>query len=272
MVSRRLLPAIRDADLVVLNSAWTVHNAYVGRAARRLGIPYVAAPRGAYDPAILERRRLLKRAWWSLEERRLVQRSRAVHVFFERRSAHIRALGYTGDLVVAPNGVRVPEGFQWQRGGDHLLYLGRYDPEHKGLDLLLQALALAGDDVPPLHMHGSDWMGGKDEVVRARRVAWGSEDRVVIGGHLRGDEKWAAFVAGQGLRLPVAVGGVRQLDRGGGRARRAHVGHALPAGQPSRRAGWGGAGGRPIRRPWPRACARSWARRPRPSAIVRRSA
>lgn len=201
VLPRRVRPAIADADVVVLNSAWTTQNAAVGRSARRAGIPYVSAPRGAYDPRLLERRRLLKRVWWLLGERRLLMGSALFHVFFESEIGHATALGYHGPMLVAPNGVVVPDDVRWGRDGDHLLYLGRYDPAHKGLDLLLRAVALAGDDVPPLVMHGSDWVGGKG-VLLQMVAELGIEDRVTIGGHLSGREKWEAFAAARAFVYP----------------------------------------------------------------------
>lgn len=201
VVPRGVRSAIADADVVVLNSAWTSQNVVVGRAARRAGIPYVSAPRGAYDPQLLERRRLVKRLWWALCEKRLVTGSAAFHVFFESEIRHAAALGYEGPFVVAPNGVVVPDDVRWGRDGDHLLYLGRYDPTHKGLDLLLRALALAGDDVPPLVMHGSDWVGGKDALLQMV-AELGIEDRVTVGGRLSGREKWEAFAAARAFVYP----------------------------------------------------------------------
>lgn len=198
----RVHAAIADADVVVLNSAWTLQNLVVGRVAERAGIPYVLAPRGAYDPGITSRRRALKRIWWPAGERHLVRRARAVHIFFDSERSHLGPLGFDGRVIVAPNGVRVPEGMRWTRDGEHLLYLGRFDPEHKGLDLLLRGLALTGaDEVPPLHMHGSDWAGGKAEI--ARLVAsLGLADRVVIGEHLSGDAKWEAIAGAKGFVYP----------------------------------------------------------------------
>lgn len=193
--------AVADADVIVMNSSWTLHNVLMGRTARGLGIPYVLAPRGAYDPKITRRRRAAKRVWWRLGERALVLGARAVHIFFEPEREHLRALGYDGPVIVAPNGVAVPEGLRWRDDGDYLLYLGRFDPEHKGLDVLLRAVASAQGSLPVLRMHGSDWAGGKERL-RALIAELGIGDRVVIGDHLLGDEKWEAFVGAAGFVYP----------------------------------------------------------------------
>jgi glycosyltransferase involved in cell wall biosynthesis len=197
----RLAATLRSADVLVLNSAWTIGNLTLGVAARRRAVPYVLAPRGAYDPLIVSRGRRRKRMWWLLFERRLVRLAAAVHVFFPAQRHHLEALGYGGPFVVAPNGVTVPEGVEWDGGsGDYVLYLGRFDPEHKGLDLLLRGLATLPEAArPTVLLHGPDWRGGKEAVIDliARLKL---RENVDVGPPLYGEQKWtvlsraAAFV------------------------------------------------------------------------------
>lgn len=195
--------ALHGADLLVCNSAWTLHNVVAARAARSVGVPYVLAPRGAYDPRIRTRRKLAKDLWWLLFERELVAGCLAMHVFFESQQDHLRAIGYDGPVLVAPNGVAVPDGLRWDGGsGGHLLYVGRFDPEHKGLDLLVRAVAsLPAGALPPVRLHGPDWRGGKEVVTRlVRELELG--DRVVIGEPVYGDDKWRAFTTATGFAYP----------------------------------------------------------------------
>lgn len=194
---------IDTADVLVCNSAWTLHNAAAGRAARKVGVPYILAPRGAYDPRIRRRRKLAKDLWWTAIERRLVQGARAIHVFFPEERAHVEGLGVPCDLLVAPNGVAVPDGVAWDGGsGGYLLYIGRFDPEHKGLDLLVRAAAsLPAGAIPPLRLHGPDWRGGKD-ALRALIRELGVTDRVIVGGAVYDDDKWQLLRAATGFVYP----------------------------------------------------------------------
>lgn len=189
-----LTGALLGADVVILNSAWTAHNVAAGRAAGRMGVPYVLAPRGAYDPRILKRRPLLKKLWWNLFEGDLTRQAEAIHVFFRSEEDHVRRLGYTGPLVVAPNGVAPPPALEWRGpSGDYLLFLGRFDPEHKGLDLLVRAVAgLPRGALPPLRLHGPDWSGGKRRLMRliGQLGLW---DRIQVGDALYGNAKWLAM-------------------------------------------------------------------------------
>ena len=117
-----LADAFRGADIVVLNSGFAPHNNVAARVARRRGISYVVAPRGAYDPHSVLRRRQIKRLWWRYVEYPMVKRARAVHLFFADETSDLERLGYHGPTVVAPNGVEPPPGWQWDGGsGGYLL-------------------------------------------------------------------------------------------------------------------------------------------------------
>lgn len=202
-VAGSLRGAFSGADLVVLNSAWTPHNVVAGRVARAAGIPYVVAPRGAYEAGILRRKRALKGLWWRAAERELVFGARAVHVFFPSERPGLARLGYHGDVLVAPNGVEPPAGIEWDGGsGGYILWLGRFDPEHKGLDLLLQALArLDSGRRPHLQLCGPDSRGGKE---RTRRLSerLGLERWVTIADPVYGREKWDTLTRASAFVYP----------------------------------------------------------------------
>lgn len=199
-----LSDVLRGADLLVLHSAWTMHNVRAASCARGLGVPYVLEPRGAYDPHIVSRKRLLKRGWWLACERMLVLGARGIHVFFEQEQAHLHALGWHGPFVVAPNGVEPPPaGLAWDGGsGGYVLWLGRFDPEHKGLDLLLCAMRmLPSSERPMLRLHGPDWRGRKAGVRDTVRE-YELDEWVTIGEPLHGRAKYEAMSRATGFVYP----------------------------------------------------------------------
>jgi glycosyltransferase involved in cell wall biosynthesis len=198
-----LKDVLRGSDLLVLHSGWTLHNLRAASMARRLGVPYLLEPRGAYDPHIVRRKELLKRLWWAAMERDLVTRAAAIHVFFDTERVHLEALGYTGPVVVASNGVERPDGARWDGGtGGYVLWLGRFDPEHKGLDLLLEGLQMVPrDDRPSLRIHGPDWRGRK---MRVRRMVsrLGLEGWATVGDAVYGEAKRNLLSKAQGFVYP----------------------------------------------------------------------
>jgi glycosyltransferase involved in cell wall biosynthesis len=198
-----LVEAIGGADLMVLNSAWAPHNAIAARVARTLDVPYVVAPRGAYEQAIFGRRRALKAAWWAAVEGPMVRRARAMHLFFDAERHILERLHFRGGVIVAPNGVEPPAGFEWDGGnGGYVLWIGRYDPQHKGIDLLVQAMArVPPARRPPLRLHGPDYRGGKSRVVElVRELAL--ERWVSVGRAVYGDEKWQTLSRAAGFVYP----------------------------------------------------------------------
>jgi glycosyltransferase involved in cell wall biosynthesis len=194
---------LAGSDVLVLNFGLTAHNVRAASVARSVGVPYVIADRGAYDPLILQRRRIAKRAWWRMLEQRAVLGARALHVFFDSQETALRDLGFTGEILVAPNGVDVPAGVNWDGGsGGYLLYIGRFDPEHKGLDLLVRAVKmLPPGDRPEIRMHGPDSRGGK-LAVESLVAELDVEDRVLIGPPVYGSEKWDLMRSAAGFVYP----------------------------------------------------------------------
>jgi glycosyltransferase involved in cell wall biosynthesis len=195
-------PVIAGNDVLVLHSGWVMGNVVAARAARRLKVPYVATPHGAYGPELWRRNRAQKRLFWALFERNLVARAAAVHVFFDTELPLVAALGARAGLV-ACNGVAVPENATWRGESDGgVLWLGRFDPEHKGLDLLVRALAaLPPGHRPRLRLVGPDWRNSKAGL-QALVDELGLGDWVQIEPQVAGAEKWSKLEAATAFVYP----------------------------------------------------------------------
>ena len=198
---KHLEGVLEGSDLVVLHSGWVLHNVLAARAARSVGVPYLLEPRGAYDAQILSRRSFRKKVWWRLFEKQLTTGAVAIHAFFESERTHLRAMGYHGDVVVAPNGVEPRDDVAWE-GGDDVVWLGRFDPEHKGLDLLVRGLALiAPADRPTLRLYGPDWRGQKATVALLIEEL-GLQDWIQICPPVYGADKWEVLRRARGFVYP----------------------------------------------------------------------
>ncbi len=191
-----LRDAMHGVDLVVLHSGWTLANAVAARSARAAGVPYLLEPRGAYDPHIVGRHRRRKAAWWSAVERRIVEGALGIHVFFEEERVHLAALGHRGPVVVAPNGIDAPPAATWQGGaGGSIVWFGRLDLDHKGLDLIVRGVAsLHRNTRPHVRLHGAGRARRRAELqalVRQLDVA----DQVEILGPVYGEDKERAVAS-----------------------------------------------------------------------------
>jgi glycosyltransferase involved in cell wall biosynthesis len=183
---------LADVDLLYLHEGWTLSNLWASRVARRLGVPYVLMPHGVYEAEIVKTLKsvpLRRRA-----EALMVERAAAVHTFLPGESVHVSDLCPGARIVTIPTGFDAP-GISWMPGGQgYLGWVGRFDIYHKGIDLLLEALAaIDPEDRPRIRMVGPDYDGG---IARAKDLIsrHGLDTYVSIEGAKYGDDL-ALFVA-----------------------------------------------------------------------------
>jgi glycosyltransferase involved in cell wall biosynthesis len=178
---------LQRGDVLILHEGWVLSNQVAAVAARRAGVPYVVMPHGVYEPAW---RTYLKQPVWVREraEQYLLDRALAVHVFFASETADIASLAPRARFIIAPTGFEVPAE-RWEGGGGYLSWVGRYDPTHKGLDVLVEAIArLPAGHRPTLRLHGYDFLGGRGTLER-RIAELGLGGRVRVGGVITGEAK-----------------------------------------------------------------------------------
>jgi glycosyltransferase involved in cell wall biosynthesis len=199
---RNLRAFLGPSDILVLHGGWTAANVIAARQARQRGLPYVMTAHGAYADEVVRRGRIRKLLWWVIFERRLVKDALAVHVFFreELRSRLLRSTA--SQALVAPTGCSLLQGLAWKGGGGYLLWLGRFDPVNKGLDLLLRGLSLIEETSRPrVRMHGPDWKGKRSAVEKLVRDLHLS-DWVEVGDAVYGSVKQDALVQTDGFVYP----------------------------------------------------------------------
>ena len=192
---------LRPGDILVLHEGWVTGNIVAAESAQRAGIPYLVVPHGVYEPAW---RRYLRPPHAVREhlERRVLDRAAAVHLFFHSEAPSIMALAPGARIVVSPTGVEIPEQ-AWRGGGGYAAWVGRYDPTHKGLDLLVKAVShLPRDRRPKIVLRGYDYRDGLAQL-RALLVRQpGLAESVVIGGPISGDEKRQFLLDADGYVMP----------------------------------------------------------------------
>jgi glycosyltransferase involved in cell wall biosynthesis len=162
-VGERLTPS---RSVCLVNGMFHPAAYAMGRLLCARGIPYVAVPHDPYERSVFRRNRHLKWPYWFLFERRLLKHAAAIQVLDGRHAECLRRLGLEVPVIEAPNGIdpaAVPlcSSLQW-RGREAqpmaLVFLGRLDAYHKGLDLLLAAVAQLVPELDlRLTLQGPDW-------------------------------------------------------------------------------------------------------------------
>ena len=191
------------------------HSVHIGpfvglaRWLRTRKIPYVVTPHGGYALGRLEKAGWKVKWYIHAVEKHYLQQAAFVHLVSRNDREGLETLGIKVRTVQVPNGIdlsaipsHVDEGLLYKRypalqGKRVFLFLGRLDPAHKGLDILLEAFAVARLPEAALVLVGPDFRGGMMRLQeQARRL--GLAEQVMFTGPAFGEEKWA-YLAGADL-------------------------------------------------------------------------
>jgi glycosyltransferase involved in cell wall biosynthesis len=149
-------------DLVHFHSAGHPYHAWISASLRRHKVPYVVKPGGALAPPLLRRgRRLAKAAFKHFGHKQHLAGARGIVAVSWRETDRIGA--YAASKTARVYQIRNPVDesfFQLERslpdGRKNIVYLGRFDVHHKGLDFM----ATVAKSVPEAEFH---LYGGSDD-------------------------------------------------------------------------------------------------------------
>jgi glycosyltransferase involved in cell wall biosynthesis len=154
---RKTIPSLlKDApDIVHMHSVFIPCQALLARLLRKARIPYVVTPHGGFAPQILTRSRLKKTIYSFLVEKPRVLGAAGVSAVAEGEEREIRSFlpNFNGAISCVPNAVD-SESLQttpWSPPGGKpkLVFLGRFDIQHKGIDILIDL----GRHLPDTELH-----------------------------------------------------------------------------------------------------------------------
>lgn len=101
--------AAEKPDVVHLHGIWSWPIHLAAKTARRMGIPYVIAPRGMLEPWSLKTKWLKKRIARFLYQDKDLKKAAALHATAESEAVQFRKLGFKNPIIVSPNGVSLPK-------------------------------------------------------------------------------------------------------------------------------------------------------------------
>ena len=192
---RALFEQAQSADVLHTHGLWLMPNVYPSAAARRGGGAFVISPRGMLADAALKFSAARKRIFWALAQKRAAEAAALFHATSEQEACDIRAMGLAAPIVVAANGVDIPDmpsEVRPETGARTVLHLGRVHPK-KGLEHLVRAWTQIEPEAHSwrLRIVGPSELGHTD-ALRALAAKLGLQ-RVSIEGPLYGGEKMAAY-------------------------------------------------------------------------------
>jgi len=181
------------ADVIHDNGIWLPHNHRLAMLASRRGIPRIVSTRGMLEPWALRHKRCKKLIAWWLYQRHDLATARAYHVTSDAERKTIEAFGWSGQTLMIPNGVDLPDisGRSGCATSRTALFVGRLHPV-KGLSVLLEAWSRAKPDGWTLRIVGPDEAGHQktleSDVARLGLGRW-----IAFSGPLDGDALHHAY-------------------------------------------------------------------------------
>ena len=202
---------VERVDGLHIHGLWEQSTALAARTARDLRKPYVLSAHGMLEPWALANRRMKKRIYAALVERRNIDGAACLHALTHAEAEDYRRFGYRGPIAVIPNGVHIPQSlsadlfFEQFPGLRHqrlLLFLGRLHPK-KGLDILIESWSALAGQWPDAHLvlAGPDCEGTRALLDRKIQELGLTAD-ITFTGMLSGELKWSALAASECFLLP----------------------------------------------------------------------
>ena len=172
-------------DLVILNGSFHPSVASLSRVLRARAVPYVIATHEVHHPKLFAKNPHLKWPFWYIYERQVLECSSAIQLLDQRHGKHLKKLKISATMIEIPNGF-LPEDVKRPRrlpttmdGTCRLLFFGRIDVVHKGLDVLLASVRdISDSDKVHLVIQGPDW--GDQQKLKGLIRQFSLFDKVVV--------------------------------------------------------------------------------------------
>lgn len=191
-------------DILHDHGVWLPSNLASARAAVKQKTPFVLTARGMLEPWALGFNRWKKTAAWYAYQKWILAQTDLLHATAPAEAEHLRDLGIKTPIVVAPNGVPIPDTYKTEpspREERTAFFLSRVHPK-KGLFHLIDAWATVRPKGWRLVIAGPDELGHTDDV-RARAREHGILDVVSFPGPIPNDEKWTHYREADLFVLPT---------------------------------------------------------------------
>jgi glycosyltransferase involved in cell wall biosynthesis len=191
-----------NPDVVHFHGVYTPRNVRLAQWLRHQGISYAISPHGGLMKEVLSRGRMRKLTYLALVGRNFCREASLIHCISVAEAIDVRP--FSGDVasVVAPHGLEGTDPECLDRGALRRLFprlrgkrvfgfLGRLDPAHKGLDLVVEACAQIRASLvnAVVVLAGPEW---KNRTLRLRRrvTELGLADTVLFVGPKIGQDKF----------------------------------------------------------------------------------
>ncbi len=156
-------------DVVIFHEVYRPKYLKLAKQLRKEKIPYIIIPHGELQREAQQKKHLKKVAANILLFNRFVNGAAAVQCLSKKE---MESTAFGKERFVGANGISIPEKKKtsFRKDGLRITYIGRLDAYHKGLDLMLEAIKLAGEELRKnkavISIYGPDYKGRYANVER----------------------------------------------------------------------------------------------------------
>lgn len=158
----------KENTILCVHSGFIISNLIIIIFARIRKIKVILIPHGCYDPYVLNKKKILKLIWISIEK--FIYKNFVIfQVFSEKDKKNIKKIFDKNKVIVVPQPISLYKIIKTKKKKSYISYLGRYDIETKGLDILIESYKLVSKNLRiPLIMHGTP--GRKDDATNIKKI------------------------------------------------------------------------------------------------------
>lgn len=193
-----IVEEIGKVDLVIIHETNYIEYISIYKQLLKHNIPYIIVPHGEISNSALHKKWLKKKIAYMLLFNRFIRKARAIQCLSEGERDEIKIK--TPSKFIVGNGMNLPQVVKKSFSEDcvNMLYVGRIDVVHKGIDLMTQAMGKQKqfliDHNVKLDIYGPDVYGRGDQV-RELIVQNNVRDIVVLNEPIFGEDKQKALLS-----------------------------------------------------------------------------
>lgn len=140
-LEKAILDDVDKIDIYCFQSVFILFNFLVSRVVVRAKKPYIAIPRGGYNINVFKKEKLKKQLYYHLFEKKFLHSATGVICISDSEESTIKGLGYKGYIETTYNPIdaypETRESYSSDSDSKRIIYLGRFDINAKGIDILL---------------------------------------------------------------------------------------------------------------------------------------
>ena len=154
-------------DIVVFHECYRIQYLKIGKNLIKNGVPYIILPHGELSQEAQKKKHFKKLIANILLFNRFANQAKAIQCLSENEMNETK-MGRV--RFIGTNGVSVPNEYKKKYSNDNvrIIYIGRLDAFHKGLDLMIEAVKLIKDNMiknkASIEIYGPDLKGRFDHV------------------------------------------------------------------------------------------------------------